>query len=60
MKEQLIFVLSQKHDRAAVDKLVDIVEKEKDTELRKRALFWLSQSNDPRAAELINRILIKP
>ena len=60
MKEQLIFVLSQKKDRAAVDKLMAIVEKETDNELRKKALFWLSQSNDPRAAELIGRILIKP
>jgi hypothetical protein len=53
-------VLSQKHDRAAVDKLIDIAEKEKDTELRKKALFWLTQTNDPRVTDLLSRILIKP
>ena len=60
MKEQLIFVLSQKKDRAAVDKLISIAEKETDRELQKKALFWLTQTNDPRVAELLSRILIKP
>jgi HEAT repeat protein len=60
MKEQVIFVLSQRQsDRAAMDKLFEIAKNEKDAELRKKAIFWLGQSRDPRVQQflmdLINR-----
>ena len=60
MKEQIIFVLSQRQsDRTAMDKLFDIAKNEKDSELRKKAIFWLGQSRDPRVQQflldLINR-----
>ncbi|HMH86808.1 MAG TPA: HEAT repeat domain-containing protein [Gemmatimonadaceae bacterium] len=60
MREQVIFVLSQRqHDPAAMDKLFDIAKNEKDPELRKKAIFWLGQSRDPRVQQflidLINR-----
>ncbi|HEY0243390.1 MAG TPA: HEAT repeat domain-containing protein [Gemmatimonadaceae bacterium] len=60
MKEQVIFVLSQRHNNtAAVDKLIDIAKNDKDPELRKKAIFWLGQSRDPRVqqflVDLINR-----
>jgi hypothetical protein len=60
MREQIIFVLSQRQsDRAAIDKLFDIAKNEKDPELRKKAIFWLGQSHDPRVQQflidLINR-----
>ena len=59
MKEQMVFVYSQRRDPAAVDKLMEIARSEKDKELRKKAIFWLGQSRDPRAAgflaELIDR-----
>jgi HEAT repeat protein len=60
MREQVIFVLSQRqHDPAAMDKLFDIARNEKDPELRKKAIFWLGQSRDPRVQQflidLINR-----
>jgi HEAT repeat protein len=57
MKEQLIFVYSQRRDRAAVDKLLDIARNDSDREMRKKALFWLSQSNDPRVADLLQEII---
>lgn len=60
MREQLIFVYSQRDEKAAVDKLISIAKTEKDRELRKKALFWLSQSNDPRVAEVLEDILTKP
>jgi HEAT repeat protein len=57
MKDQLIFVLSQRRD--GVEKLIDIARTEKDRELRKKAIFWLGQIKDPKAVkfmeELINR-----
>jgi tetratricopeptide (TPR) repeat protein len=60
MKEQMIFVFSQReNDKAAMDKLFDIAKNEKDPELRKKAIFWLGQSRDPRVQQflldLINR-----
>ena len=46
-------------DRTAMDKLFDIAKNEKDPELRKKAIFWLGQSRDPRVQQflldLINR-----
>lgn len=59
MREQVIFVLSQRRESQAVDQLMDIARNESDRELRKKAIFWLGQSKDPRVPEflleLINR-----
>jgi len=57
MKEQLIFVYSQRDERAAVDKLFEIARTEPDMELKKKAIFWLSQSDDPRVAAFLERLL---
>jgi HEAT repeat protein len=60
MREQVIFVLSQRgNNPRAVDKLMDIAKNDKDPELRKKAIFWLGQSRDPRVqqflVDMINR-----
>jgi HEAT repeat protein len=60
MKDAIIFSLSQRQsDKAAIDKMFDIAKNEKDAELRKKAIFWLGQSRDPRVQQflidLINR-----
>ncbi len=60
MKEQLIFVYSQRDEKAAVDKLFAIARTETDRELRKKAIFWLSQSDDPRVADFLASLLEKP
>ena len=57
MREQVIFVLSQRHESAAVDVLMDIARTETDVELRKNAIFWLGQSDDPRVAEFLLEII---
>jgi HEAT repeat protein len=57
MREQLIFVLSQRGDKAAADKLFDIARSDPDPELRKKALFWLGQMDDPRVPEVLQQIL---
>lgn len=57
MKEQLIFVLHDRREQAAVDKLIDIAKNEKDVELRKKAIFWLGQSRDPRVQQLLVDII---
>lgn len=54
IKEHMIFVFSQRQsDRAAMDKLFDIAKNEKDPELRKKAIFWLGQSRDPRVQQFL-------
>jgi HEAT repeat protein len=57
MREQLIFVYSQRHEAEVVDKLLEIAKSDPDRELRKKALFWLGQSRDPRVAELLLQII---
>lgn len=60
MKEQIIFVLSQRSsDRAAMDKLFDIAKNEKEPELRKKAIFWLGQSRDPRVQQFLMDLINK-
>ncbi len=57
MKEQLIFVYSQRREPRAVDKLMEIARTEQDRDLRKKAVFWLSQSRDPRVADFLLGII---
>lgn len=59
IKEQVIFVYSQRRDTGAVDKLMDIAKSDKDPELRKKAIFWLGQSRDPRAIKFFEDIISK-
>ena len=60
LREQIIFVYSQRDDPAAVDRLLEIARRDPDIELRKKALFWLGQSNDPRAAKALQEIIEQP
>jgi HEAT repeat protein len=60
MRDQVIFVLSQRQrDPAAMDKLFDIAKNEKDSELRKKAIFWLGQSRDPRVQQFLMDLINK-
>lgn len=60
MKEAIIFTLSQRQsDRTAMDKLFDIAKNEKDAELRKKAIFWLGQSHDPRVQQFLIDLINK-
>ncbi|HKH84603.1 MAG TPA: HEAT repeat domain-containing protein [Gemmatimonadales bacterium] len=60
MREQLVFVYSQRDEPAALDKLIDIAKKDPNPELRKRALFWVGQSEDDRAVQALQDILEQP
>jgi hypothetical protein len=54
----MLVVLGQRSsDPGAVTHLLEIARTEKDPELRKMALFWLSQSDDPRATKLLEDLL---
>lgn len=60
VKEHMIFVLSQRDERAAIDKLVSIARNDRDRELRKKALFWLGQKDDPAVTRMIADMVTKP
>src|SRR6266568_471206 len=57
MKDQLIFVYSQRREDAALDKLFDIGKNDPDRELRKKAIFWIGQSRSPRAAQFLQELI---
>jgi HEAT repeat protein len=60
MKEAIIFGLSQRQrDPEAIDKLFGIAKNEKDSELRKKAIFWLGQSRDPRVQQFLMDLINK-
>jgi HEAT repeat protein len=60
LKEHAIFVLSQRdEDDASIDKLIDIARHDPDHSLRRKAIFWLGQSDDPRAHQLIRDLVTK-
>jgi HEAT repeat protein len=60
MREQLIFVYSQRDEPQALDRLIDIAKSDPNPELRKRALFWLGQSEDSRAVQALEDVLEQP
>ena len=57
MREQLIFVYSQRREDAALEKLFDIGKNDPDRELRKKAIFWIGQSRSPRAAQFLQELI---
>ena len=60
LKEQLIWVMSQKRDPAAATRLMEIAKSDPDRELRKKAIFWLGQTNDPRVKDFMLEIINAP
>ncbi len=59
MKDQVIFVLSQRNTPAAVDMLIQIAKTDRDPEMRKKAIFWLGQSRDPRVQRFLIDLINK-
>lgn len=59
LKKQAVFALSQMKTKESMDALISVVKTSKDREVRKSALFWLGQSNDPRVLALFEDILLK-
>ena len=59
VREQAIFALSQRPKDEGIPALINVVRSNRDPELRKKALFWLGQSGDPRAVDLIEELLTK-
>lgn len=59
VREQAVFALSQRPRAEGVPALIRVARTNRDPQIRKKALFWLGQSNDPRAIELFEEILAK-
>ncbi|HJU88563.1 MAG TPA: HEAT repeat domain-containing protein [Gemmatimonadaceae bacterium] len=59
VREQAVFALSQRPKDEGVPLLIRVVRTNKDPEIKKKALFWLGQSGDPRALALFEEILTK-
>lgn len=57
VRKQAIFALSQRSHNEGVPALIRIARASADPELRKTALFWLGQTEDPRALALFEEIL---
>jgi hypothetical protein len=55
VRKQAVFALSQLED--GTDWLLQVLRSRRDPETIRRALFWLGQSDDPRALEEIEKIL---
>src|SRR2546423_9763746 len=54
-----VFALSQRPREEGVPALIAVARTTKDPEIRKKALFWLGQSHDPRAIDLFEELLTK-
>jgi tetratricopeptide (TPR) repeat protein len=59
MQEHILFIYSQRREPAATDKLMSIARTDPNVEMKKKALFWLSQKNDPRVKAFILELINK-
>jgi hypothetical protein len=59
VREQAVFALSQRPRDEGIPALIAIAKSNKDPEIRKKAMFWLGQSGDPRALDLFEQILTR-
>jgi len=60
VRETAVFALSQRPHEEGVPALIRIVKGNKDPDLRRKAIFWLGQSDDPRALSLFEELLTRP
>jgi hypothetical protein len=59
VRDQAVFALSQLPSDKGIPILIRLVRSNRDPKVRRKALFWLGQSDDPRALALIEEILTK-
>jgi hypothetical protein len=57
VREQAVFALSQRPREEGIPALIRIARTNHDPEIRRKALFWLGESNDPRAVALFEELL---
>ncbi len=59
VRESAVFALSQRPKDEGVPALIRIARQNPDPELRRKAIFWLGQSDDPRALALFEELLTR-
>lgn len=59
VRESAVFALSQRPREEAVPALIAVAEKSDDPKLRKSAIFWLGQTEDPRALAYFEEVLTR-
>lgn len=57
VKEHAVFALTQLPHDQGIPMLIELAKTNGDPAVRKRAMFWLGQSNDPRALDFIAGVL---
>ncbi len=60
VRESAVFALSQRPRDEGVPALIRVARENKDPDLRRKAIFWLGQSDDPRALALFEELLTRP
>jgi HEAT repeat protein len=56
IKQLLLYKLARLKSTPALQKLMDVAQRDASTEMRKRAIFWLNRSNDPEAAKFLRQL----
>jgi HEAT repeat protein len=56
-RSSAVFALSQLRNKEGIEPLVQVARTSKEAHIRRKALFWLGDSGDPRAVELFGEIL---
>ncbi|HTE48079.1 MAG TPA: HEAT repeat domain-containing protein, partial [Gemmatimonadaceae bacterium] len=59
VQRQVLYVYSTRKESAAVDKLMAVAKNDPDIEMRKQALYWLGQKNDPRVKQFILDLIVR-
>jgi len=59
VQKQVVFALSQRPKDEGIPILIRVAKSHRDPEVRRTAMFWLGQSNDPRAIALFEEVLTK-
>ncbi len=59
VRESAVFALSQRPHAEGVPALIRVAQTDRDPDIRRKAIFWLGQSDDPRALALFENLLTK-
>ncbi len=57
VRERAVFALSQLRNGEGIPMLVDLAKTHRDPAVRKKAMFWLGQSKDPRALDFVFQVV---
>ena len=59
VREMAVFAISQRPRDEAIPTLIELARSHRDLAVRKKAIFWLSQMDDPRALAAIEKMLLQ-